>query len=206
MRDANPTDSKHFLTMFCIVAVICLGFMACGGGDSSQPGETATDSPSQKADQPAAEKSAQSRTSSAKAPAGWQTAQIDDWNISFPADWNAIPDTDIWQPGEVGPFMGRPDLSFFSGGIPVPPPGTFDERVKTHIGGEPQESSKVSIAGFSGIKCSWEQMGKKHRGIFLEEKVGGAMIVIHFFDCQAPADNFDQYQADFEKILDSVNR
>ena len=206
MNPAYKTTRKRYFVMVCIVGLSFLGLLACGGGDTSQTAETAADSPSQKADQPAAEESAQTRDSSAKKPAGWQTVQIEEWNISFPPDWNGDPDTDIWQPGEVGPFMGRPDLSFFSGGIPVMPPGTFNERVKTRIEGDPQESVNVSIGGFSGIKCSWEQMGKKHRGIFLEDKVGAGMIVVHFFDCQAPADDFGQYQADFEKILVSINR
>jgi len=194
---------RMFFSIFVVALVLgIIGFVACGGGDSKPAGESQAAS-SQKTDQasPAEKASAGSK---AKTPAGWQTARHEEWSVSFPGDWNSDPDTGIWQPGEVGPFMGRPDVSVFMGGIPVMPPANFEERVKTHINADPQESVKVSIAGFSGIKCSWEQMGKKHQGIFLEEKIGAGMIVIHFFDCQAPSAEFDQYKADFEKILASV--
>jgi hypothetical protein len=206
MVSINLSDWKRLSAIVCILGLIFLGLSACGGSNSSQPPENAADSSAQKSDTQSAEKRTQSRNSSATKPSGWQTVQIGDWNISFPADWNGDPDTDIWQPGEVGTFMGRPALSFFSGGIPVPPPGTFDERVKTRIGGEPQETVKITVSGLSGIKCSWEENGKKHRGIFLEEKIGSVMIVINFFDCQAPVADFGQYQADFEKILASIDK
>jgi len=194
-------DKKKALLSIMVftLTLSLIGFVACGGGKSSSPGETSSPS-AQKADE------ASSENAKSKTPAGWQTARQEEWSVSFPEDWNSDPDTGIWQPGEVGPFMGRPDVSVFMGGIPVMPPANFEERIKSHISGDPQESVKITISGLSGIKCGWEQMGKKHRGIFLEEKVGAGMIVIHFFDCQAPAVEFDQYKADFEKILDSIGK
>jgi hypothetical protein len=49
-------------------------------------------------------------------------------------------------------------------------------------------------------------MGKKHLGIFLEEKIGGGMGVIHFVDCQAPSSDFDQHKGDFEKIVSYIKK
>ncbi len=77
----------------------------------------------------------------------------------------------------------------------------FEDRVISHIHGEPQERKNVSVSGISGFRCTWEFMGKKHLGLFLEEKIGGGMGVIHFVDCQAPSSDFDQHQRDFEKIV-----
>lgn len=203
MNPANGTGWKFFFVLVCIMS--CLGYIACAGGDS-QPGEDASVFSDQKSDSQKAAEEAASDDVSTKAPAGWQTARHEEWTVSFPPDWNVDPDTGIWQPGEVGPFRGRPAISVFMGGIPVMAPADFEERIKTRNNGEPQERVDVSVAGFSGFKCSWENQGKKYRGLFLEEKIAGGMIVIHFFDCQAPADVFEQYQADFEKILDSVRK
>jgi len=195
---------KAFLPILvCCMVLITAGFIACGGG-GSQTAEEAQNkaTPDSAADSTSGEAASPQE---ATAPAGWKTARFENWSIAFPGDWNEDPDTNIWQPGEVGPFMGRPAVSVFMGGIPVMPPANFEERIKIRNGGEPQERVNVNVSGFSGFKCSWEQMGKKYRGLFLEEKIGG-MIVIHFFDCQAPATEFDQYKADFERILDSVKK
>ncbi|MCJ7681164.1 MAG: hypothetical protein MUP70_10600 [Candidatus Aminicenantes bacterium] len=185
--------------MFLITA----GFIACGGG-GSQTAEEAQNkaTPDSAADSTSGEAASPKE---ATAPAGWKTVQHEQLSIAFPDNWNGDPDRGIWEPGEVGPFMGRPAVSVFVGGIPVMPPETFEERINSRNGGDPQEKKNVTVAGLTGFKCSWEQMGKKYRGLFLEEKVGG-MIVIHFFDCQAPAAEFDQYKADFERILDSVKK
>ena len=90
--------------------------------------------------------------------------------------------------------------------IPLMPNQDFEDRVKSHINGTPQEKQSLTVSGVSGFKCSWESMGKRHRGIFLDEKMGGGMSVIHFVDCQAPAGNFTQYKDVFEKIIDSVKK
>jgi hypothetical protein len=197
------TGRKLLFIMVLVAGLCCLGFFACGGGES-QPGKASADSPSQKADQPSAKDNSSSDDPSSKKPEGWQTVKLESWSVSFPGNWTGDEETGIWEPGEAGPFMGRPDLSFLIGGMPVMAPESFEDRVKVRINGEPQERENVSVSGFSGFKCSWEQMGKKHRGLFLEEKISGGMIVIHFFDCQAPEADFDQYKADFEKILDSA--
>jgi len=82
----------------------------------------------------------------------------------------------------------------------------FKDRVTSHINAEPQERKNVSVSSFSGFICSWEFMGRKHLGLFLEGKVGGGMGVIHFFDCQAPSSDFDQHKGDFEKIIASIKK
>ncbi len=86
------------------------------------------------------------------------------------------------------------------------PTTDFEDRVISHINGDPQERKNVSVSGFSGFKCSWEFMGKKHLGLFLEEKIGGGMAVIHFVDCQAPSSDFDQHKVDFEKIVAYIKK
>ena len=204
MKPVDYSGGKFSPVMVCALVLGLIGFVACGGSDSQQANDIPAAETQSAGETAAAEKAPSD--SAAGQPAGWQSVRIGEWTISFPESWNGDPDTDIWEPGEVGPFMGRPDVSFVSGGIPVMPPATFDDRVKTRMGGEALESTKVTVAGFSGVKCTWEQMGKKHRGIFLEEKVGAGMVVVNFFDCQAPVDEFDQYKADFEKILDSVRK
>ena len=180
-------------------------FTACGGGDTPSADETRLSAAQNAAATETADKLA-AESHQVQTPAGWQTVQDEGWTISFPPNWNVDPDTRIWVPGEVQPFRGRPDVSFFSASMPVMPPETFKERIKTRMGGEAQERTKVTIAGFSGDKCSREQNGKKHLGIFLEEKVAGGMILVHFFDCQAPVAEFAQHQAEFEGILNSIKK
>jgi len=205
MKPVAQKKTICFSIMVFTLSFIFIGLTACSGG-KSQSQENSPVAAEQTADHASKAKEASSGNTTSKTPEGWQKARHEEWSVSFPEDWNSDPDTGIWQPGEVGPFMGRPAVSVHMGGIPVMPPADFEERVKSHISGDPQERDKISIAGFPGIKCSWEHMGKKHRGIFLEEKVGAGMIMIHFSDCQAPAAEFDQYKADFEKILDSIGK
>ena len=201
----SDNKERRFLSILVFALVLSLtGFIACGGGDS-QPADEAQSVSEQKTDQVAETEKAPS-SSPTNTPAGWKTVKYEAWSISFPDNWNGDPDRGLWEPGEVGPFMGRPDVSVHLGGMPVMPPESFDDRIKSRINGEPQDKVDVKISDLSGIKCSWEQMGKKHRGIFLEEKIAEGMIVIHFFDCQAPTAEFDQYKDDFEKILDSIKQ
>jgi hypothetical protein len=82
----------------------------------------------------------------------------------------------------------------------------FEDRIKSHIHGEPMERTDVTVSGLSGFTCSWEFQGNKHLGIFLEEKVGSGMSVINFVDCQAPGSDFENHKADFEKIIASLKK
>ena len=86
------------------------------------------------------------------------------------------------------------------------PDTNFEDRVISHINAAPRERKNVSVSGFSGFKCSWEARGKKHLGLFLEEKMGGGMGIIHFVDCQAPGSDFDQHKGDFQKIIGSLKK
>lgn len=139
-------------------------------------------------------------------PAGWQTFQVQGWSISFPGNWRFDANAGIGWPGESDLNMGRPVLSVHCGGMPLMPNTNFEDRVISHINAAPRERKNVSISGFSGFKCSWEARGKKHLGLFLEEKMGGGMGIIHFVDCQAPGSDFDQHKGDFQKIIGSLKK
>ena len=82
----------------------------------------------------------------------------------------------------------------------------FEGKVKSHMNSELLTKEKFSSSGFSGLKCTWESYGKKYLGIFLEEKVGGGVGIVHFVNCQAPAADFDKYKGDFEKIVSTYTR
>ena len=82
----------------------------------------------------------------------------------------------------------------------------FEDRVLSHINAKPKERQNLSVSDFSGFKCCWESMGNKHLGLFLEEKIGGGMGLIHFVDCQAPSSDFDQHKGDFEKIITYIKK
>jgi len=128
------------------------------------------------------------------------------WSITLPADWNGDADANVYWPGKGSLDRGLPPVSLHCGGIPVMPGTSFEERVKRHIGTEPQDRSDVTIKDFSGFTCNWEHHGKKHAGLFLHKKIGSGMVVIRFFDCRAPAAEFAQYKDVFASILKSVKK
>lgn len=193
---------RNFLIMVLVVGLSCVGFLACGGNGQSDP---KSKSASEKDLQSSTEKSLETKQIPA-IPADWKTFQCQGLSISFPGNWNGDADAGVWWPGEGNLNTGRPALSVHCGGIPLMPNTDFEDRVISHINGEPRERKNVSVSGFSGFKCSWEFMGKKHLGLFLEEKIGGGMGVIHFVDCQAPGGVFDQHKGDFEKIVACIKK
>jgi len=192
--------------MVFIVAICCIGFLACGGSgntDADVAEVSATPSPEKKDVQSEQNKS---HTVDPSVPAGWTSLNVQGWSIAFPSNWNGDEDAGVWWPGEGNMNMGRPPVSVHRGGIPLMPNTAFEDRVKTHIHGEPMERKNVSVSGLSGFSCSWEFQGNKHLGIFLEEKVGSGVGVIHFVDCQAPMGEFDENKDDFEKIITSLKK
>ncbi len=210
MVNIKKMGRNIFLIMILAVGLSCVVFFACGGNGESNPksksaNESVTPSSQKTGLQSSKEKSPATNQISA-IPANWKTFQFQGWSISFPGDWSGDANAGIWWPGEGSLNRGRPVLSVHCGGIPLMPNTNFEDRVSSHIRGEPQERKNVSVSGFSGFKCSWKFMGKKHLGLFLEEKIGGGVGVIHFVDCQAPSSNFDQHKGDFEKIVAYIKK
>ena len=201
MANRKKLGRDIFLIMILAVGLSCVGFLACGGNGESDPkSKSASESVTQSSQKTGLQSSKE------KSPAGWKTFQFQGWSISFPSNWSGDADAGVWWPGEGSLNMGRPALSVHCGGIPLMPNTAFKDRVISHINGEPRERQNVSVSGFSGFKCSWEFMGKKHLGLFLEEKIGGGIGVIHFVDCQAPSSDFDQHKGDFEKIVAYIKK
>ena len=208
MINGKRMGIKSFKIIVVALGLSWVGLLACGGnGDSDSKSKSASESAtpsSQKTGlQLSKEKSPATKQISAT-PAGWKTYQLDGWSISFPGNWNGDIDAGLWWPGEGNLNMGRPAISVHCGGMPLMPNRDFEDRVVSHIRGKPQEIKNVTVFGFSGFKCSWEAKGKKHIGLFLEEKIGGGVGVIHFVDCQAPSSEFDQHKEDFEKIISGL--
>ena len=193
MANEKKLERNFTLEMVLAVWLSCVGLLACGGGEESAP-------ESKSANESAA--SVAQKT----LPAGWKTYQCKPWSISFPSNWNGDEEAGIWWPGVGNLDMGRPAISVHCGGTPLMPNRDFEDRIVSFIRGEPQERQNVSVSGLSGFTCSWEIRDKKHLGIFLEEKIGAGMGVVHFVDCQAPSSDFDQYKKDFEKILASLKK
>ena len=203
----NEKKSGRNLSFIMVLAVglSCVGFLACGGNGESDPksklaSESVTPS-SQKTDLQSSKEKSPATNQISAIPTDWKTIQFQGWSISLPGNWNGNADAGVWWPGEGNLDMGRPALSVHCGGIPLMPNTDFEDRIISHINGEPQERKKVSVSGFSGFTCSWEFMGNKHLGIFLEEKIVEGVGVIHFVDCQAPSSDFDRHKGDFEKIV-----
>jgi hypothetical protein len=128
------------------------------------------------------------------------------WTITLPGDWNGDAEAGVCWPGEGSIDMGRPPVSLHCGGIPVMPGTTFEDRIKSHINGEPKDRQKVTVEGLIGFTCTWSSQGNKHTGMFLEEVIGGGMKIIHFFDCQAPEAKFDGFKEVFGQIIKTVKK
>ncbi|MCP3933683.1 MAG: hypothetical protein GY705_31845 [Bacteroidetes bacterium] len=205
MSRAKNIKRNSWLVLVLTLGFFCVGILSCGGnGESSSNAESGSESgisSSQKADLESTKGKPAKSSKKSSTPSDWKTYSFQGWSLSFPGNWNGDEEAGVWWPGEGSLDMGRPALSVHCGGIPLMPNTKFEDRVLSHINSEPVEKQDLSVSGFSGFKCSWEFMGNKHIGLFLEEKVGGGMSVIHFLDCQAPSGDYDQYEGDFEKIL-----
>ena len=194
MVNGKKSGRNIFLIMVFAVVLSCFGLFSCGSNGESDPksklaSESVTPS-SQKTDLQSSKEESPATSQISTTPADWKTVQFQGWSLSLPGNYSGDADAGVWWPGEGNLDMGRPALSVHCGGIPLMPNADFEDRVISHINGEPQERKKVMVSGFSGFKCSWEVMGKKHLGLFLEEKLGGGMAVIHFVDCHAPSNDF----------------
>jgi len=134
------------------------------------------------------------------------TATFNDWTIELPDGWSGDDAMGLYWQGEIEQFRGRPDTSIHMGGIPVMTDIAFEDRVKQHINSEFTDKTDVTVEGIKGFTCIWENQGKKHYGMFLEEDVGGTMRVIHFFDCRAPVDSFDGLKDAFVKAVGTAGK
>ena len=136
---------------------------------------------------------------------GWKTYKIGKGSISFPENWKGDVDAGVWWPGKENLGMGRPAISVHIGMTPLMMSRTFEDRAKSHMNAEPKDKKKVTVCGFSGFICTWEFNKHKHMGLYLEEKSGSGMGIMHFIDCQAPVDVYETHQADFENIITSFS-
>jgi hypothetical protein len=195
MGNGKTMRTLILMLFIIVIGLSCLAFLTCGGSSKSE------------SDSQISNKSKESvKQTTQKSPSGWKKVKYEGWSISFPSNWNGAEDGGVWWPGEGSMRMGRPALSVHCGAIPLMPNQNFEDRIKSHIGGTPQNRQNVSTSGMKGFICNWERHEKKHLGHFLEEKIGGTMSMIHFVDCQAPASDFDKYKADFEKIINSTKK
>jgi len=128
------------------------------------------------------------------------------WTIILPDGWNGDDNVGIYWQGEGSLAMGRPALSIHMGGIPLMPDASFEDKVKKHANGELVDKKEITVEGLTGFTCYWESQGKKHFGIYLEEKLGGGVGVIHFVDCQAPAKQFAEFKEAFEATIKTVKK
>jgi hypothetical protein len=204
MKKVLKFNPGFVMLLLFTIGLFSMGLMSCGNG-----GENITTLPaSSEVDRTTEQKADQPTTTKVKktVPQGWKTYEFEDWSLSFPASWNGEEEVGIWWPGEGNMDMGRPPISVHSGGTPLMANSSFEDKVKSHMNGEALTKEKFSTSGFSGLKCTWENYGKKYLGVFVEEKIGSGVSVVHFVNCQAPAAEFEKYKGDFEKIVATFSR
>ncbi len=211
IKKKKPFFMSGAFSLTLLMALCCFTLIACGG-DTSGSGEPAnTGKTSAKAEtanpgttaQPAQTPQATATTPPPAVEAGWKTHNMKQYAISFPDNWGGDSDAQVFWPGGGELTAGIPDLSVHVGATPLMPGRSFDEGVKVKVRGTPTSKEKITQSGLSGFKYVWEFLGKKHLALFLIEEVGGGMRVIHFADCQAPVNEYDNQKPVFEKIINS---
>lgn len=203
MQLIQKKEKTNFLSVGFVLMMglmlVCLSFAACSGGGKEKTAPTPASEVSPGSKQ--AVKPTAVPTGTPAVEAGWKTHRLGNGSISIPGDWGGNTEARVWWPGKADLNRGIPALHVQCGGMPLTPTQSFDDRLKSYLGTEPILKEKVNISGLSGFKCVWEKLGKKYMGIFLEEKIGGGVGVIHFVKCQAPTDVYDEHAAAFEKII-----
>lgn len=193
---------QHVKTGGTAILFILAAFLltACGG-NADAPGVEAETPATQAV--PAAPGEVKAPSSSAVIPGGWSKAEYENTPFVIPPDWKAMGDTGIWCPGDQDMNMGRPKVSLHCGGIPVMPNSSVEDRLKFYYGVVPATLQTFKKCGMNARFIDVTSRGQRHFGLILEEKTG-PMMILNFFDCQAPEGEFDNYQGTFKKILDSV--
>jgi hypothetical protein len=200
MKKTRRFHHGFVVLLFFAGGLFSMGLLSCGGSGENAatlPATSEVDQPSEKATATDVKKAV---------PQGWKTYQFEDWSLSFPADWGGDENVGIWWPGEGNMDRGRPPVSVHTGGSPLMANRTFEDKVKSHMSAEALTKEKFSSSGYSGLKCTWEKYGKKYLGVFVEEKIGSGVSIMHFVNCQAPDGEFDKYKGDFEKIVATFSR
>jgi len=197
IRIKNSALTLAFSCLFLGTAL----FVSCGGdaGKSDQTIESET---------PAAE-SVAADTGKAKSdgkktiPEDWKQASWDKFKFWIPADWKRESGTDVWFPPTESFAMGLPNTSLHCGAMPIMG-DSVDEQVKQMLHGSALSKTPVDKCNLKGhIREARDDYGLRHLTLTLEE--GGVMTVVNFFNCRAPAGQYDEYEEIFRKILDSVH-
>ncbi len=124
--------------------------------------------------------------------------------FTIPRNWEKDSRTDVCYPSSSDKNIPLPPVSLHYGNIPLMPGNTLDNQVQSHIGTKPLKISELSICGYKGFVCQWKSYNHKHIGIFLEEKMGGNMGMIHFIKCQAPASSYNSHEETLKNIIASA--
>jgi len=201
--------NKTFVTSASLCFFVCVLLIFACGGDA---GITDKASGLEKADTgTATDSSRASGTTTAEAPGevpgGWKEASYEEFLFLIPRDWKEESDAGVWFPASENFDMGLPEISLQCGDMPVMPGQTVDGQIKEMLhGSDPTVKTPVNKCDIPGhIREAEDEFGLRHIALTLEEKVGGDMIMVHFFNCRVPAASYDQYVGIFRKILDSVH-
>lgn len=198
------TKKFQFLTITLFALVLIL--VSCSNGDNATGTEGITN-PVQKSVSKQAPvekvhpKNSQAASSTLK---NGQTIHFEKIIFTIPDDWEKDSRTDVCYPSSSDKNIPLPPVSLYYGNIPMMPGTTLDNLVKSHIGAEPMQKSSLTICSYKGFVCQWASYKHKHIGIFLEEKIGGNMGMIHFVQCQAPASSYDSHEDTLKKIIASA--
>ena len=182
-----------------IVGLVCLLLLAACSGGGKESGAPSEAGPEEKAGD-------RSRSTLAESPSGWKQVAYDDFVFSVPEDWKEERNTGVWFPGTKNFALGMPDISLQCGAMPIMPGQTVDGQIKELLhGGDPTSKKAVTRRGMAGhVREAQDDFGLRHIALTLEEKTGGGMTLVHFFNCRVPAEQYNQYEEVFRRILDSV--
>jgi len=195
------SDISKTALLFVSFLLISFFVVSCGD-DSMPPGKM-----KKAGEQDALSDTGQAPVSGTSIPSGWKKVSYDEFSFSVPTDWKEEKNTGVWFPGTESFDMGLPKISLQCGGMPVMPGQTVDGQLKEMLhGSEPLSKTPVKKCNIPGhIRKAKDEWGLQHLALTLEEPSGAGMVMVHFFNCRAPAGQFSKYSEIFRKILDSVH-
>lgn len=192
---------RIFVRLFPLLILAFVLFVpACGVNDDAPDSNAKTKETPAAAQKSPVAKTAKNRGNSVP---GWQQVSYENATFSLPEKWKGDAETGIWCPGAQNLDMGRPRVSLHIGATPVMPGSSVEDGLKRYYGVVPTATGEeTKKCGKNGSYMEVTNNGLKHIGLILVEDMG--MKIVHFFDCQAPGDEFDEQLETFRKILDSV--
>lgn len=192
-------NKRTFIVMALGLCVCALALFACG--TESDDGRAM--SPQEATVPPAASPSG-AESVAPIVPSGWKTASQGDWSFDIPEDW--VDEPFMYYPEELADRL-MPGIRCEIGSRVIQPDGTVEDELGALFGPGPWTMTPVTVCNQDGHLLEAGDVGRRWLSLVFEYVAStsdGEMPAIELFICSASSARFAEYEAIFQRILEST--